>query len=304
MTGSSGGRGPGLYDDLSSALSDIFGSNSSVVSRRGLSGGSINRVERITIASGHELCVKVGSDRSDGAMFREEARGLLALHGVDGPRIPEVLAAGNEGGEAFLLLEYLRPVSKSTGFSRSLGSSLADMHRNGRSDTAGFHRDNYIGATPQENGPMERWSDFFGERRLRFQIRLAFDCGRADKSLVKGTENLIRRLSEILPEPEAGRFHLLHGDLWGGNCIVGPRGEPVLIDPAVYYGHREADLAMMQLFGGFSRDVFRVYEEEWPLERGFTERVDIYNLYHLLNHLNLFGGGYLGSCRSVARRFL
>ncbi len=150
---------------------------------------------------------------------------------------------------------------------------------------------------------MNDWHAFFGERRLGFQIELARRGGRADAALERGVHRVIDRLDELIPDLDDGGASVLHGDLWGGNYLVSSDGEPVLIDPAVYYGHREADLAMTELFGGFQAPFYRAYKSEWPLVPGYEARRDVYNLYHLLNHLNLFGSSYAGSCAAIVRRF-
>ena len=165
----------------------------------------------------------------------------------------------------------------------------------------GFEEDNYIGATPQPNAWTDDWVTFFAEQRLGFQLRLAADNGFGGE-LARLGERLLSRLGELIDEP-AEPACLLHGDLWGGNYLCDAEGQPVLIDPAAYYGRREAELAMTTLFGGFDSAFYGAYEEAWPLAPGSAERLEIYKLYHLLNHLNLFGGGYLGGCLGVLRRF-
>jgi fructosamine-3-kinase len=175
------------------------------------------------------------------------------------------------------------------------------MHRQGRGESFGFPMDNYIGSTPQPNERHSDWHEFFAQQRLGFQVKLALDSGKLDSGLAGDIERIQSRLPDLLPNTDHPA--LLHGDLWGGNYMVDSNGDPVLIDPATYYGHREADLAMTQLFGGFRNAFYEAYEEEWPLERGFSERADLYNLYHMLNHLNIFGGGYLGSVRSIVRGY-
>jgi fructosamine-3-kinase len=171
------------------------------------------------------------------------------------------------------------------------------MHKAGGSDMYGFNSDNYIGSTKQINDKNALWTDFFGEKRLLYQVELARSGNLADRSMVTRVENISKRLSSLVPEPDFPS--LLHGDLWSGNYLINSQGQAVLIDPAVYYGHREADLAMMRLFGGFPESVFSSYSDVYPLDRGFEKRVDLYNLYHMLNHLNLFGPSYLGKVRSI-----
>lgn len=200
-------------------------------------------------------------------------------------RAPQPLAQGVAGGKAYLLLEYLD--LKSTADFAALGRMLATAHRKPGA-RFGWQRDNYIGATPQANGWCDDWAEFWRERRLRPQLELArskgFDLGKV------ALEDLLVRHK---PEPS-----LLHGDLWSGNAGFTASG-PVVFDPAVYYGDREADLAMTELFGGFPREFYAAYEEVFPLPEGYGMRKHLYNLYHLLNHLNLFGGGYLGQVKGT-----
>jgi protein-ribulosamine 3-kinase len=208
--------------------------------------------------------------------FAAEADGLAALRS-NGMRAPEPVSHGIAGSKAYLLLEYL-PLEGNRDFA-AMGRMLAEAHRK-PGPRFGWHRDNYIGSTPQRNGWSDDWAEFWRERRLRPQLELArrngFDL-HLDGEILK----------DHRPQPS-----LLHGDLWSGNAAF-TRDGPVVFDPAVYYGDREADLAMTELFGGFPGDFYRAYEAAYPLERGYETRKHLYNLYHLLNHLNLFGAGYL-----------
>ena len=246
-------------------------------------GGCIHRCYRATVG-GAARFVKVNDARFADA-FAAEAEGLEALRAA-GVRAPRPLQHGTHGHDAFLLMEFLE--LQPSGDWEALGTMLALAHRHA-GPRFGWARDNYIGATPQKNGWHDDWAAFFGECRLAPQLALAaqkgfhFDLGEA-----------LDILRSHRPEPA-----LLHGDLWGGNVAFTPAGAPVTFDPAVYYGDREADLAMTELFGGFPRDFYAAYEAAYPLEDGYTARKLLYNLYHLLNHLNLFGAGYAGQVRST-----
>jgi fructosamine-3-kinase len=218
--------------------------------------------------------------------FAAEADGLAALKEA-GAHAPQPLAHGIAGGKAYLLLEYVE-LSGKRDFA-ALGRMLAAVHRKVES-RFGWARDNYIGATPQANGWCSDWAQFWLERRLRPQLALAEGNGFSLKA------NLDARLLEG-HQPQAS---LLHGDLWSGNIGFTAEG-PVIFDPAVYYGDREADLAMSELFGGFPREFYDAYREAFPLREGYERRKPLYNLYHLLNHLNLFGGGYLAQVEATLR---
>jgi fructosamine-3-kinase len=287
---------------LQQAVVQIAGDGVGVRSERGVGGGMINETRQLLLTNGDNLFLKVNS-RAHEDLFVEEARGLLALREASGPRIPAPLGLFESGDHQYLLMEWIDTGHAGGDFWQRFGSALAQLHRTNRSPRCGFSHDNHIGATKQPNGWIVGWHEFFGERRLLFQVELARKHGRADREMERGVRAVIKKLPDLIPDLDEGGASILHGDLWGGNYIVSQRNEAVLIDPAVYYGHREADLAMTQLFGGFSPEFYRAYQRDWPMVPGYEQRRDIYNLYHLLNHLNLFGGSYAGSCRAIIRRF-
>jgi fructosamine-3-kinase len=258
-----------------------------------LSGGDINEAFRVPLADGRTVFVKT-NDRAPRSMFPAEARGLEWLAEARALRIPEVLAVSSPGGTEppFLVLEYLDPARRAPGFDERLGRGLAALHRSG-APSFGLSYDNFIGRLPQVNAPLPDWLTFYRERRLEPGLRRASEAGLVSPRMKRGFEWLLSHLSELTgPEEPPAR---LHGDLWGGNLHVDDRGEPCLIDPAVYGGHREVDLAMMRLFGGFSARTFSAYDEAYPLAQDHEERVALYQLYPLLVHVNLFGGSYVGS---------
>lgn len=269
---------------------------SHIVAARALSGGDINDAFAARLATGATVFIKT-NDRADPAMFPAEARGLAFLEEAAALRVPHVLtvSSGNVGEPCFLVLEYLEPARPVSGFDERLGRGLATLHRAGAPHFGLDHR-NFIGRLAQTNEPAGTWHEFYGQRRLLPQLRLAVDSGRATKKMKEGLERLVRRLADLVGAPESPSR--LHGDLWGGNLHVDDHGEPCLIDPAVYGGHREVDLAMMRLFGGFSERCFSAYAEAWPLSPGHQDRIPLYQLYPLLVHVNLFGGSYV---RSVER---
>ncbi len=230
-----------------------------------------------------------------------EAEGLLALAECGAVRVPQVLATGEAGGTGFLLMEWLELGRKTQPAAARLGEQLARQHRC-PGEQFGWRRHNFIGATPQFNTQSDDWLKFFREQRLGFQLRLAAENGYRDGLQERGA-----RLLESLPMFFAGyapQPSLLHGDLWGGNWGVLETGEPVIFDPAVYYGEREADLAMTELFGGFPPEFYSAYDAQWPRDPGYRVRRDLYNLYHALNHLNLFGTGYLAQAQQLVERLL
>jgi fructosamine-3-kinase len=263
-----------------------------------VSGGSINEAYEISTNTG-KFFVKKNSASLYPGMFEKEAKGLQILLGKSTLKVLEVIASCQFENTAFLILEQIEIGTKRSDFWNQFARGLAELHKN-RSDFFGLDHDNYIGSLYQSNAKHNDWIDFFREERLEKQVKLARNNERIGKAVVSSFENFYRKLPDIFPkEPPA----LIHGDLWGGNYMVGNHGEPVIIDPAVYYGHREMDLAMTQLFGGFDKDFYKAYHRFLPLENGWQRRMDYCNLYPLMVHLNLFGGGYLNSVQSILRKF-
>ncbi|MDA3809141.1 MAG: fructosamine kinase family protein [Spirochaetaceae bacterium] len=265
------------------------------------SGGCINETYLLTLSSGKKFFIKE-NDRSPENMFFKEAAGLKVLSEKFQLKVPRALVLGKEGKRDFLILEYIHSSRQENRFWENFGSAMAQMHKAGGSDTYGFDSDNYIGSTKQINRTMPKWTDFFCINRLLFQVELARSNNLADRSISSGVEKICNRITSLLPEPDFPS--LLHGDLWSGNYMVDDKGQAVLIDPAVYYGHREADLAMTELFGGFNRIFYQSYNDLFSLDKGYAQRKDLYNLYHMLNHLNLFGSSYGGSVRSIISAYL
>jgi protein-ribulosamine 3-kinase len=259
-------------------------------------GGCIHR-SYVLEGDGRSFFAKI-NDRSQLDNFVAEADGLTAL-GAAGARVPAPLCHGEAGTQAFLVLEHLE--LRGSGDYAALGRTLAAVH-SVRGDSYGWHRDNFIGRTPQINRRSSSWSDFWRDARLAPQLKLARKNGIKNELLRKGD-----RLLGVLPQLLAGHApaaSLLHGDLWGGNAGFLADGTPVLFDPATYFGDREADLAMTELFGGFPPVFYSAYAEAAPLDRGYAARKDLYNLYHVLNHANLFGGGYAAQAERMIERLL
>lgn len=287
---------------LNAAVATLRGDGITVRGQQTVGGGSINDAAHLSLSDGSELFLK-RNRRSHQGLFQEEARGLRALRVAGGPRVPEPLALFEDDQHQYLLMEYIPTGRRSTQGWARLGRELAELHAARRRDRAGFPRDNHIGSTPQTNTWTDDWHRFFAQQRLMSQAERAVRTGRAEPALARGVEQLAARLPDLLPDCDDHRPGILHGDLWGGNVMFDSEGAPVLVDPAAYFGHREADLAMTELFGGFGSEFYRAYQERWPLEPGYPERRDIYNLYHLLNHLNLFGRSYLSACEAIVRSY-
>jgi len=264
-----------------------------IVSCQPLSGGDISQAYQVVLKDRSELFVKLKAQAPPG-FFEAEARGLEWLRQTRVLRIPEVVAVAPD----FLVLEYLQSASKSSDFEEGVGRVRAQLHRCSW-PTFGLDHDNYIGLLAQSNQPCDSWPQFFVQHRLHPLLELALRQGKAPAHWARRFERLYRGLPQILTEEPPAR---LHGDLWAGNLLVGPQGQPCLIDPAVYAGHREVDLAMMRLFGGFGPRVFQAYQEDFPLAAGAAERVPLFQLYPLLVHVNLFGGSYLASVESALQK--
>jgi fructosamine-3-kinase len=272
-------------DLLRAAVGDAL--QSAVLDWTSVAGGDINAAHQARLADGRRVFVKSNAQEPPG-MFAAEARGLAWLAEAHALRVPSVLAQG----QGFLVLECLEAGRRRRGFDEALGRGLAGLHRAG-APSFGLDHDNFIGRLPQANQPKANWAEFYRERRLEPQLRLAVDGNRASPAMRRGFDRILPRLEELVgpAEPPAR----LHGDLWGGNAMADEQGRPCLIDPAVYGGHREIDLAMMRLFGGFGSRVFAAYDETFPLSPGSEHRVPLYQLYFLMVHVNLFGGSYVAS---------
>jgi len=254
-----------------------------------LHGGDIGESYRATLSKGDLVFVKAYRS-GGGAIEQSEARGLAWLRRANAIRVPEVIAVSdNQTGPHFLILEHLVSSARSPNYDEALGRGLAKLHAAGP-EHFGAEADGYIGPLPQQNRPGDSWVDFYRTQRLGPLIELARSQGHLSAKASAPLDHLLDTLEEFVgPKEPPAR---LHGDLWSGNQLVGPHGEPCLIDPAAYAGHREVDLAMMRLFGGYSAHVFDSYNEAFPLALGHEKRVALYQLYPLLVHLVLFGAGY------------
>ncbi|MDP6437678.1 MAG: fructosamine kinase family protein [Gammaproteobacteria bacterium] len=276
------------YAELLEQVNATAGTNLVPDSSMGVAGGDINQAVQVFDRNSRGYFLKL-NDRHFADMFAAEFAGLEELS-RSAIRVPEPIAFGSGDPFAWLLLEWLDLEPPTLLAAETFGTMLADMHRI-EADTFGWTRDNTIGRTPQKNKQTSDWIAFLRDRRLGYQLQLAADNGAGGSVLDAGAElldNLDNWFSTYSPNPS-----LLHGDLWGGNWGMLGDGTPVIFDPAVYYGDRETDIAMTRLFGGFDSGFYQAYAAVWPLDEGFEARQDLYNLYHVLNHYNLFGGHYL-----------
>jgi len=286
------------WGDIAAAISGATSSHFVVARATPMGGSNINHAFCVESENGARYFVKLNKvDKHE--MFAAERTGLQALAATRTVRVPQAIAHGASGRHAFLVLEYLE--LKGGGNARLFGEQLAALHRT-IAPKFGFACDNTIGLTLQPNGWKEEWIDFWRDRRLGFQLQLAARNGHGGKLQALGA-----RLLETLPHFFEGytlQPSLVHGDLWGGNHAYLSDGTPVIFDPAPYYGDREADLAMTELFGGFDAEFYSAYRATCPLDAGYVVRKTLYNLYHILNHANLFGGGYAQQATGLMQSLL
>jgi fructosamine-3-kinase len=287
-----------LSDTIGKILLQLYGKPVQIKSVTPLGGGCINQSCRLDTFTG-SFFIKYNRADAYKGMFSSEAEGLKQLLNTGSIRIPSVIENGETEDYTFLMLEFIHQGRKGTGFWEGFGSALANLHKQSH-EAFGWGFDNYIGSLPQSNKAHKAWNDFFILERLEPMLKLARDGKKISPELARRFDALYNRFNEIFP-PESPAF--LHGDLWSGNFLVDETGSPCLIDPAVYFGHREADLAMTHLFGGFSEAFYSAYHAAFPLEKGWEKRIDIFNLYPLLVHVNLFGGGYVSDVARIMAHY-
>jgi len=295
-----------LWGVVASAISDATHRPFVIHNAAPVGGGDINQAYRLEIADGTRYFLKLNDAQHHRIPatwlrtgFVAEAAGLEAIAATGSIRVPRPLAHGIAGRHSYLLLEWLE--LHTHGDAKQLGARLAALHRCS-APRFGFAQDNFIGTTPQPNGWKDEWIDFWRERRLGFQLQLAVENGYGEE-----LQHLGQQLLDALPaffDGHSSQPSLLHGDLWGGNHAYLADGTPAIFDSASYYGDRECDLAMTELFGGYPADFYAAYRSAWPLDEGYETRRDLYNLYHILNHANLFGGGYVGQSKRMMQRLL
>lgn len=284
-----------IWQAISDDISRLSGKTFTLREKRPVSGGCINQGYRLT-GDGGSYFVKLNSAEKR-PMFEAEALGLATLAVTETIRVPRSLGTGSGAGQSYLILEWLDFSSGSGAAWAEMGRNLARLHQTGRAERFGWERNNTIGSTPQINDWKEDWTQFWLENRLGYQLELARKRSAGFPSLAEITPAVTALLENHRPAPS-----LVHGDLWSGNAAILVTGEPVILDPAVYYGDPEVDLAMTELFGGFPGAFYRGYGEICPPQPGYEQRKILYNLYHVLNHFNLFGGGYAEQAQGMFRQ--
>ncbi|MDJ0534675.1 MAG: fructosamine kinase family protein [Xenococcaceae cyanobacterium MO_207.B15] len=287
-----------MWQTIAKEISKATGKEFEVKETCSVGGGCINQGYKIQSLD-RQYFVKL-NQASLVEMFVAEALGLKQMHQTQTLTIPYPVCWGTVGNSCYIVLEWLELGGRSNSEAWSkMGRQLAQMHQQGTSDRFGWKMNNTIGSTPQINTWMDNWGDFFAEQRIGYQLRLAKTRG----GNFPDTNQVIAAVKEHLADREPVAS-IVHGDLWSGNASVTVEGEPVIFDPATYYGDRETDIAMTELFGGFPQSFYQGYNQQWELDPGYQKRKNIYNLYHILNHFNLFGGGYGSQANSMIRKIL
>ena len=279
-------------------LEEKNGASPEIRSISTVGGGDINQACRVQCDQG-DFFLKYNDASAYPGMFEAEAKGLSLLAKAGEIPVPPALTTHSGEIYSFLITEFQQAAPRKGDFWEAFGGNLARLHRQTQ-EAFGLDHDNYIGSLPQFNSPQSSWGEFFVTQRLEPQCKMARDQGQLDSSILRAFERLYARAEDLFPEEPPA---LVHGDLWSGNFMVNKIGEAAIIDPAVYFGHREMDLGMSRLFGGFDPAFYRSYAEEYPLESGWEKRLEIANLYPLLVHVNLFGGSYLHQVAQVLRSF-
>lgn len=296
------------YQSLAEALVALYGNSVAVEKTDKLTGGDINKAYGLTLTNGQHVFMKA-NEKDKVQFFKSESLALSAISKTSTIGTPKVLCTGTDNGEivgySFMLMDFVESSLRNEDYFEKLGHNLASLHKAPAEEFVdggkfGFLEDNFIGSSNQINSPSENWISFFRDKRLLPQIKKA--DSHFDQKTRALAQKLLDHLGDFLIEPE--KPSLLHGDLWWGNILCNKDGDAILIDPASYVGHREADIAMTELFGRFAPDFYEAYKETFSLQPGYEERRDLYNLYHLLNHLNIFGESYLEAVVSVISEYV
>lgn len=287
-----------IKDEAENLLKKHYNEPVKIEKNISVGGGSINDAWRLE-TNVDSIFLKYNSDASYPGMFEKEAQGLQLMRNTKSVYVPEIIGTGNANGYAFILMEFIHPGSKRTDFWSDFAVKLAKMHQN-TNEQFGLDHDNYMGSLQQFNRFHENWYDFFILERLEPQLKLARNDGIMNKGHVEQFKQLYKELINIVPEEKPA---LVHGDLYSGNYVITDNGTASILDPAVAYNHREVDIAMSTLFGMFDDEFYNTYNQHFPMEKGWQQRLDIYNLYPLLIHVNLFGMGYLSSVERIIKDF-
>ncbi|MEM8830327.1 MAG: fructosamine kinase family protein [Cyanobacteria bacterium P01_G01_bin.19] len=286
-----------MWKQIAQAITQATERDFAIANTKSVGGGCINQGYQVSDKN-REYFVKL-NQASKVEMFSAEALGLKQMYATHTITIPQPICWGVADSSSYIVLEWLDLASGSSNSWAEMGRQLAAMHRQGTSERFGFEVNNTIGSTPQINSWMDSWADFFAEQRIGYQLKLAKRNGGNFPEINRVVEAVRDKLAARKPEAS-----ILHGDLWSGNAAIARDGSPVIFDPATYYGDRETDLAMTELFGGFPAAFYDGYNRAWQLDSGYQQRKSIYNLYHILNHFNLFGGGYGSQASRIIKQIL
>ncbi len=286
-----------IWAEIQNQIGQALGKEFVIRDRRSVGGGSINQAYQISDEH-QQYFVKI-NQASKVAMFEAEAVGLREMRDSQSIRVPQPLGWGTADGQSYIILEWIPLGQGNSQTWFAMGQQLAAMHRQAHDRGFGWHQNNTIGDTPQRNPWTEDWGEFFAEHRIGYQLQLAQRHG----GQFRQGEALLDKIPALLAHHRA-TSSLVHGDLWSGNAAFTQAGEPIILDPATYYGDREVDIAMTELFGGFPQAFYQGYQEAWPLAEGYQQRKTLYNLYHILNHFNLFGGGYASQAQRMIEQIL
>lgn len=286
-----------MWRQIAQAISQATGTEFAIADTRSVGGGCINQGYQVR-GNGQTYFVKL-NQASQVEMFAAEAVGLEQMYATQTITVPQPICWGTADNSSYIVLQWLELGGGNSQSWRSMGRQLAEMHRQGQAERFGWERNNTIGSTPQINSWMDNWAEFFAQQRIGYQLKLAKGRGGSFPDTNRVVQGVKDQLSSRQPEAS-----ILHGDLWSGNAAITKDGAPVILDPATYYGDRETDLAMTELFGGFPSAFYQGYEDAWQLDSGYQQRKSIYNLYHVLNHFNLFGGGYGNQAKRIIDRII
>ena len=286
-----------MWTEIAQAISRETEQEFAIANTKSVSGGCINQGYRVS-SKDRTYFVKL-NDASKVEMFAAEALGLKQMYATKTITVPQAVCWGTAATSSYLVLQWLDLGGGSNQSWTEMGRQLAAMHRVGTSKDFGWSRNNTIGSTPQINTWMDNWADFFAEQRIGYQLKLAQRRGGNFPESNRVVDLVRNKLAQRQPQAS-----LVHGDLWSGNAAISSDGAPIILDPATYYGDRETDLAMTELFGGFPTAFYHGYNEAWQLDSGYGQRKSIYNLYHVLNHFNLFGGGYANQAQTIIQRLI